>query len=169
LDNKVNIFKCAISDETRQANLYVPSKDFGDTLETSSSLNPNERPRHSEILNVPTISLDEHIKQTGDVKVDIIQLDIENYEHVVLEGASDILSTSRPMLIIEVLKTSHFDRLEAICRRFNYKIIQLLPDEILCHASVVYNPKSKNQIFCPTEKINVIKTIAKSLGLPFKY
>lgn len=80
--------------------------------------------RSGEIETVGTVTIDAFAEA-----VDFIKLDIEGMEHLALDGAEVVLSTHRPMLLIEILKTDH-QRLYASLRRHRYRIYHKYPDVV---------------------------------------
>jgi FkbM family methyltransferase len=53
-------------------------------------------------LRVPVVALDEVLRAERVVKVDLIKLDVEFYEHQVLRGASKMLARDRPLVMCEL-------------------------------------------------------------------
>lgn len=80
--------------------------------------------RSGEIETVETVTIDAFAEA-----VDFIKLDIEGMEHLALDGAGNALSTHRPMLLIEILKTDH-GRLYESLRRHRYRIYHKYPDVV---------------------------------------
>jgi len=166
LTGSVNVFKVALGDTAGQAKLYIPSADHG-VLETAASLNPQFVKHHSDVLSVPLTTIDNHIEKVGVEKVGVIQLDVESQEHVVLEGASKTLDSSRPLIIFELLHIGNCEALEAVRRKFGYRSFQLTEDTITQQPAVSYNPDNWNQLLCPEDKLDILKNAANDLKLHF--
>ena len=102
---KVRTEKIAISNDSGNQLLMVPrgrGTSSGAQLQDSSLGNMDD---HWEIANsIRTISLDNLLKPDERSRVTQIKIDTEGYELRVLEGATEILSLSKPHLFIEILK-----------------------------------------------------------------
>ena len=66
-----------------------------------------------EVIEVPVCSLDDFAR-SGAPAPDIITIDVEGAESEVLKGASDVLQTHRPALIVEVHTASELVRVREI-------------------------------------------------------
>ena len=78
-----------------------------------------------ESESVEAISLDEYVQKKGIAKVDFLKIDVEGAEESVLEGATNVLSTDRPVLLIELHELDRFkDKHPAILRlrSYNYQV-----------------------------------------------
>jgi FkbM family methyltransferase len=163
---RVRICRKALSNESGVAKLFVPAKAHT-LLETSCSLNADFRAEHSQVLEVPVITLDEYVRQEHVQRVDLIKLDVESQEHRVLEGAQETLRTLRPITFLEVLKAANHAALEAVRQRLEYRSIQMKPNQLAVMGSVEFNEQAKNQILCPAEKVDEVARKARELGINF--
>ena len=77
-----------------------------------------------ETIQVPTITLDRFCKQ-AKVLPDFLKMDVEGAEYDVLMGGSEVISRSRPTMLIEL---HHFDgnvvanQVPELLREWNYQI-----------------------------------------------
>ena len=87
----------AISDRSGTATLYDPTSQHGQaTIE--------ERPGepHAEIVT-GTVRLDDFARERGIAKIDLIKIDVEGHEPAVIRGLGDLLATSKPTMLVEIL------------------------------------------------------------------
>jgi FkbM family methyltransferase len=112
LGNRIQVSECALSDQrdTTMA-LHLPDAGHG-LIETSASLNPQFRARHSGRIDVPVTTLDafwgaldlESANPSArDAKDMVLKIDVESLEPQVLRGASRLIETRRPVIALELL------------------------------------------------------------------
>jgi len=93
LNHDINIVPLALSNKTGIAEIYVNSNNLG-----GSSIMLQGQSGTKEII--PTITLDDWVKQNNIPKVNFIKADIEGAERLMLEGAHWVLKTYAPKLAI---------------------------------------------------------------------
>lgn len=88
----LHIFNCAIGDkkDTQPFN-YVPNH-----AGTSSFVE-----REDEVQNIISVQIDTLENILGDVKMDVIKLDVEGYESVVILGNKDKILKDKPIIFME--------------------------------------------------------------------
>ena len=101
--DRVRSVPAALGAEPGTAELFVPAKDHGETLETSASLNREFRPAHSEVLKVSVRRADDDVAPLAPRRVSVLRVDVEGAEPLVLAGAAGVLRDHRPLVMIEVL------------------------------------------------------------------
>ncbi len=164
-ENRVQVIEQAVSDEVGTAKLFIPEKRFGDTLETSASLNETFREKHSEVVEVPVITLDLFVEKHAIKRVDILRADVESAEDSVLRGAEKILAIMKPWVLIEVLDSAKLDDLERMRRKHNYRVFWLTETGLVEQKTVCYSPKSPNQLLCPADKYDLLKQLLPELTI----
>ena len=171
VEETVTVVPLAVGDASGTTTLYVPAKRFGDVLETSSSLNPEFRPEHSEKVEVAVTTIDDYVEQEGLKHVDLIHLDVESYEPQVLEGAMKTINGQHPIVVFEVNRDVDLDRLNHIRgdleRESDIKTILMRSGslEVVDHISFVEG--DRNCIFCHSSKLEMIAELAKDMKLSF--
>jgi FkbM family methyltransferase len=119
----VNVVEAAVGDRTGTAMLHLSAKS-----DASNSLVSGFKESHSSV-EVPTISLDDHVRRTGH-DPNIVKIDVETFEPQVLAGASDMIRRSRPYIVIEVLNRGGRDHGEEITQAmaehgyFHYPLVE---------------------------------------------
>lgn len=91
------VFEQAVADTTGFGDLRLsPVSD------ASNSMVEGFR-KATGIVRVPTVRLDDHVERVG-MSPDLVKIDVETFEPAVISGARRTIDTSRPIIIIEVLK-----------------------------------------------------------------
>ena len=114
----VDLFNLAVFSEVGSIQMSISSTDVASGDWSIS--------RHSngETIQVPTITLDQFYRET-DVLPDFLKMDVEGAEYDVLVGGREVISRSRPTMLIEL---HHFDgdlaanRVPELLGRWNYQI-----------------------------------------------
>lgn len=98
----LTVCRFGLSDRRGEASIYVADSEFRDGTrhEGLATLFPTpDRPRADARINL--LSLDEFANENLD-RVDLVKLDIEGGELAALQGASNLLRTQGPALIVEI-------------------------------------------------------------------
>lgn len=98
---------------------------------------------NSELKSVAMVTLD----SLGYQRVDLIKLDVEGMEISVLTGASETLKRCKPVLIIEIIKTSEEDLLDFLAEHGYFRVFPMglnflalhQDDPIISHLSMENN------------------------------
>jgi FkbM family methyltransferase len=103
LTPRVTCENMALSSHSGLTTLYLPSGE-GKDLESSGTLASDgwQVRNKAEILRVQAIRLDEY-EARHPMRVDLIKIDVEDFEADVLQGMSGILGRDRPFIVCEIL------------------------------------------------------------------
>ena len=156
-ESRIHVEAKAVADKPGTAQLYVPEKRFGETLESSASLNKDFRPGHDRVIDVPVTTLDQFARENGLSRMDILRIDVESFEHAVLKGAREVLRNLRPIIAIEILEAADCATIEAIRAETGYRSFYVAGRDIVPQHSVVYREGHDNQILCPEEKTDELR------------
>ena len=165
LDRRVEIIPAAVGAEAGTVDLFVPAKEFGDTLETSASLDPEFRKDHSEVLKVEALTLDDYVRRAGVGAVDVLRADVEAAEHLVLGGAAGVLQGG-PLVLVEVLTDAAAAHLEPLRARWDYHCLCLLEDRLVELPAVTNVAGHSNQLWYHRQRRQQIQEIAEELKMP---
>jgi FkbM family methyltransferase len=110
----VQIFNVAASDQNGTAELVVPVS-HGRVVAAQGSLSHGFSDVETEVVRVPVARLDEMLRTAE--RIQFMKIDVEGHERAVLQGATEILSGSRPVVLIEI-EQRHLD--ENIEELFNF-------------------------------------------------
>jgi FkbM family methyltransferase len=96
--SNVSVHEIALSDQTGNAELFVPQGDQ-DLVYGLASLEPKLASSNERIVsvNVPTVRLDAIVHQD----VAFVKIDVEGHELNVLNGAVELLEHSQPVFLVE--------------------------------------------------------------------
>lgn len=97
LERRIFIQRCAVCDEDGQVAFHASGSSFTGILDKAP-----ENHRGSVAATVPAVTLDGFVFTQGNPPPDFIKIDVESAEALVLAGASRLLQTKRPRLVIEV-------------------------------------------------------------------
>lgn len=158
MENRIEISHLALTDKIGTGKLYIPTQEHG-LVETSSSLESTFKNEHSEIIEIPTATLDFTLRERDNIfqKVDVIKIDVEGHEASVIRGAKNIINIFRPFIFIEILPRADLRSINNFVKDNRYKDITFPP---CCAAQVgeqvLFDPSSWNHLLVPMEKIDKI-------------
>jgi FkbM family methyltransferase len=151
--HNLQINSSAITNYDGKITLYVPSF----TIPSSASTLQGFRDV-SETISVPALTIDSFVAMNSIPKVDLIKIDTEATEHMVLEGAKNLLKRDEPIIICEVLKGRTEKYLHSILDNLQYKYYWI-SDEGLIEKEQIEGDgtyKNSNYLFITKKKIRVV-------------
>lgn len=166
LSGRIQVTEKALCDHPGSEWMYVPLQDHG-LVESSCSLNADFKGAHSSKIEVTTTTIDEYVREEDVDHVGLIKIDVESTEHRVIAGGSHVIGTNRPVVILEVLHLADADWLNQFCQDQNYVPFLLHPHGLSRRAKVSFHAEAWNQCFCPKEKLDLIDSVVKIIGLNF--
>ena len=122
LESRIHCEKVALSRESGKATLFLPRGEGRDiestgTLATESWQSRKGAPR----IEVETVRFDEYGAR-HPMRVDLIKIDVEDFEASVLEGMQEIIRRDRPFIVCEILPRVHRNqRTLEIVEALNYQ------------------------------------------------
>lgn len=115
----------AVSDKTGQITFYeIKNKKYKylrHNLAGESNAGSMTTGRNFEINTVSSITLDDYIKSNGISSVQLIKMDTEGTEDTILQGAHNVLTEMKPIIICETIFNTIEDKLERILRKYDYR------------------------------------------------
>jgi FkbM family methyltransferase len=128
LQGRVRCENAALSSQSRRAVLFLPAHQGAD-LETTGTLTVEswQARKGSPRLEVETVRFDDY-EARHPMRVDLIKIDVEDFEADVLEGMQAIIMRDRPFIICEVLPRAHRNqRTSDIVASLNYQPYWIAP------------------------------------------
>jgi FkbM family methyltransferase len=96
LDSRVTILKIALGD----SNGIVSFHEAEDSTMGSLAVDGYQS-QPGKVIQVPCRTLDSIVEELN-LKPDFLKIDVEGFAHLVLRGASEVISKFRPRLVVEV-------------------------------------------------------------------
>lgn len=124
--HNLHTISSAITNYCGDIKLYIPS----DTIPISASTLKGFR-NVSEIITVQGLTLDSFITMSNISRVDLIKVDTEATEHMVLEGAKNLMRRDEPIIICEVLKGRTEEFLHSTLDDLGYKYFWISSDGLI--------------------------------------
>ena len=118
LDDRVLCENVALSHESGVASFFLPRSESQDLESTGTSWQSKQGSPRSE---VKTVRFDE-FESGHRMKLDLIKIDVEDFEADVLNGMREVIVRDRPFIVCEVLPRAHKNqRTTKIVEAFHYQ------------------------------------------------
>jgi FkbM family methyltransferase len=122
---------CAVGHRDGEVTLHVPAT--GSSIPTSSSTLPGFK-NDTQAVRVPAVTLDGYIERHRVGRIDLLKIDTETTEHLVLQGAAEMIARDEPIIICEVLRQSEPDIhhvLQHLLDRLGYRYFWITDDGLV--------------------------------------
>lgn len=121
LEQRVAAHQIALAERTRRATFHMPKPEGKDCEATGTlAINSWQEKQHSPTFEVEAARFDD-FEQTHPIKVDLVKLDVEDYEAEVLAGMQATLRRDHPFVICEILPRAHRnERTRDIVQKLGY-------------------------------------------------
>ena len=107
LEEQVSAHQLALADRTGTATLYLPTTESKDYETTGTLVTDSWQSRqHSPEIVVETVRFDD-FERTHPMKVDLVKIDVEDFEAGVLAGMELTIRRDRPFIVCEILPRHH--------------------------------------------------------------
>lgn len=103
LEERIVCENLALSSQSGKATLYLPAST-GKDVETTGTLSSDswQVRQKAQPLQVDTVRLDDY-EASHPMRVDIVKIDVEDFEADVLEGMQRIIRRDKPFIVCEIL------------------------------------------------------------------
>ncbi len=122
LEDRVRCENVALSSRSGTATFFLPDNAEGGDIETTGTLAADswQSRQNSPPIEVRTIRFDEYERQ-NHLRVDLVKIDVEDFEADVLEGMREVIQRDRPFIVCEILPRAHGnERTRAIVESLGY-------------------------------------------------
>jgi len=128
LENCVHCENAALSSQSGSATLFLPVPESRDLESTGTMVTESWQARkNSARLDVQTVRFDDYITR-HPMRVDLVKIDVEDFEANVLEGMQATISRDQPFIVCEILPRTHRNRrTQAIVEALNYQPYWITP------------------------------------------
>lgn len=148
--NDVQILELALGDSEGEIEFAVPDQDqICDVLSADIEFSNKFYRKWVDYKNVkvPQKTLDQVVREEKIEKVDLIKIDVENYETFVIKGALDTLDKFSPLILIEIFvdeeKVKFF---EEHLKPLGYHCYLILKEGLIRTETLSQNPDCRNFI-----------------------
>jgi FkbM family methyltransferase len=157
LNEKICIRTIALSNESGEANLYIPDSKDARVVEMSASLdirfrkNATPTPVIIDTLDNQLFHLLSNLRREDSNSEILIKLDVENCEHLVLSGMRETLKVLRPLLIIELLENNtDTKKIKDFLSQLEYEFL-CWEDILERNRKLIFSADHRNFVVVPTE------------------
>jgi FkbM family methyltransferase len=144
LESRCNVHAEAVGDHCGTARFNIPAD--------SSTMGSFEGGTHDEpggnVIEVPMVTVDSVVP--AGVRVDLAKIDVEGFEHLVLQGMKRVLAESKPTIIIECLPGGPFASVEEILAGYGYRFAHIGDQGIVSTEHIRPDATRKNPNFLCT-------------------
>lgn len=170
LADRIHIERYALSDRAGSLTWYETVNEQG-LFSTSSTLLHSRAKSigNYKTMTIKTRTLDEFAMER-DLKFNLAKLDVEGHEPAVLAGGSRTIGANRPVVIVEVLReATTCEALGSWAAAMGY--VTYAPcaagsaNILLRLDGPQYVAGAPNLVLCPTEHVDRLVGVAKSIGL----
>ena len=154
--------------EAYAVGLHSGTRKFFLVASADTSMNSLQPPAIQDALeeiSVQTISLDEYCQRAGIGRVDLIKIDAEGGELEIFQGARQVLTAMRPLIICEVLDRVTLPwgyrarEIVAALASHRYAWFEFRPGgTLLPHAPRQDYPEVANYLAVPEEKLGLVQS-----------
>jgi FkbM family methyltransferase len=107
LEKQVSAHRFALADRSGAATFFLPSTESKDSESTGTLVADSWQSRqHSPTIALQTTRFDD-FERTHPMKIDLVKIDVEDFEAGVLAGMERTIRRDRPFIICEILPREH--------------------------------------------------------------
>ncbi len=143
----VTVHHVGYSDEPGTMPFHVPPGFNQGWGSFSKSYQLDNYTEDDEVLDLPLVRGDDHLKEAGVARVDAIKADIEGYEKLAFEGLGETMKRDRPLAVFElnVLNEEGFKSAEQLRATFPEDYVFY---EIQRRAEMTWSFPNKSMMLC---------------------
>lgn len=156
--------RLALSDTNGETTFYAarnPKFDFVDQqLTATGSLNREQANRTTLLDEIPvtTMRLDDFVREKQVPRVDLIKLDTEATEHLVLDGAREVITKFKPVILCEVLPGRVEEEIDRLISSMGYAKYAVASDGLVEVESLSHTAETTNDhVFCHRSELHRIE------------
>lgn len=151
--HNLQIDSAAITNYDGDITLYVPLETIPTSASTLQGFKNDSNP-----ISVRALTIDSFVAMNNISRVDLIKIDTEGTEHMVLEGAKNIMKRDEPIIICEVLKGRTEKSLHPVLDNLGYKYFWISSEGLIEKGQIEGDGtcKNKNYLFITKKKIQEV-------------
>ena len=148
--NNVNVVEKAVGNSTLELEFTIPENDQICDVLSADTQHTNKFYRewiNYKNVKVEQTTIDTFCSEANLKALDLIKIDVENYETAVLEGASESLQKFDPVIFIEIFVNPEKTRFyEEFLKPKGYYCYSILKEGIMQTKTLIENPDCRNFI-----------------------
>jgi FkbM family methyltransferase len=125
IEQRVQIEEIALSDSADTLMFHEVENDkyrfTRHILSGESNASTKNLDREYKAFEVASTTLDEYCEKNDITSIDLIKIDTEGAEYSILKGAEQTISTSRPIIVCEILFDFNEGKIESVMRSHGYE------------------------------------------------
>jgi len=149
--SNVTVIQKALGNENKKVTFAVPVKaQICDALSVDKEFTSRFYKGQVEYTetDVEQITLDQFIEENKIEKIDLIKIDVENYEMAVFSGAEKMLNEQSPAIMVEIfVSPEKIKFFEEFLRPKGYNAYIILSDGLVRTETLIDNPDCRNYFF----------------------
>jgi FkbM family methyltransferase len=128
LEKQVSAHQLALANRSGTATFYLPSSESRDSEATGTLVADSWQSRQdSPTIAVETVRFDD-FERTHPMKVDLVKIDVEDFEAGVLAGMERTIRRDRPFIVCEILPREHYnERTREVVESLGYSPYWITP------------------------------------------
>lgn len=128
LERQVIAVPAALSDASGRSHMYLPNSTVQDVESTGTLVEDSwQSKKNSLTVPIETIKFDDFEEQ-HPMKVELVKIDVEDYEANVLQGMRSVIQRDRPFLVCEILPRAHHnERTRSVIEELGYTAYWITP------------------------------------------
>ncbi len=108
----------AVGEQVGDAEIFDPGGDAPTSASISAEFAHSHFGNNIASYRVPVTSIDEYCAEHGICDVDLVKVDVEGHEEFALKGMQEMVRTSQPAILMEVLEEYEAELYELTIRLF---------------------------------------------------
>ena len=162
------VVDAAASDESGVAEMFIPTQEHG-LVENSASLSSTFKSRHSGIVAVKTVRLDDYCGQAGLGPVSVMKIDVEGAEDRVLSGAAKLMVRDKPIIFCEIMPNADtWSVITSILAKAGYLRAAIHRKALVVQEDAIPDPNVNNHVLFPRSLEPMIVEVARTVNLRYR-
>ena len=130
LESQVTCENVALSSESGSGTIYLPASESKDAESTATlAANSWQVRQHAQPIHIRTVRFDDY-EANHPMRVDLLKIDVEDFEADVLAGMSRVVERDRPFIVCEILprnREHRNERTRQIIEKMGYTAYWIVP------------------------------------------
>jgi len=166
LSGRITCENLALSSRSGRTTIYLPPAE-GRDLESTGTLSVNswQVRQHAQPMAIDAVRFDDY-EVANPIRVELIKIDVEDFEADVLEGMADVVRRDRPFIVCEILPRNREhknERTRQIVHELGYTPYWITPSGYIRVSRFDFERKDTNFLLSPVSVAAEILTDVTAL------